>query len=126
MDPNVKDQLNHVPPTIHQGGRVESAPLAAEQHVESSKPLPELKPEVAEAGVEVVQTAPQIHHRMFDQNPEPKVEIPEGPVPIAIQVQEARKKLDNNPKDSLSWIGRLRIAVLEKLGARQAEHQPTS
>lgn len=124
MDPNVKDQLNQVPPTIHQGGRVEDAPLVPEQHVESSHPLPEVKPEVANAGVQVVQTAPQIHHRMFEENPNPKIVIPEGQEPIAIQVQNARRNLDNNPKDSLSWLGRLRIAVLEKIGAKQTEHQP--
>lgn len=127
MDPNVKDQLNPVSPAAHQGGKVEGAPIAPEQHVESSHPMPEVPQEVSAAGVQVVQTAPQVHHRMFEQNPEPRVELPQDQTPAWLeqQIKADQKALDNNTKDSKSWLGRLRIAFLEKLRAKKLDPHPT-
>lgn len=125
MDPNVKPDQLTPQQTVHQGGRVESAPIIAP--VESSHPMPEVSGQVVEAGVTVVDTAPKLSHTMFNPNPDPKVEIPgeQTPAWLIQQIKAEEKALKNDPKQSVNWLRRLHIAVMEKLGVRQLEAKPT-
>ncbi len=127
MDPNAKPDQLIQPATVHQGGRVEATPIAPKQHVESSHPMPEIPQVVSDAGVAVVDTAPKLSHTMFNQNPEPKVELPQNQSPAWLeqQIKVDLKALDNNTNDSKSWLGRLRIAFLEKLRMKKLDPHPT-
>lgn len=127
MDPNVKpDQLPSVPPTVHVGGGVESAPISTEApKIEfATHKNVELSPEVVQAGV-VVNTAPNINPRVFTDNPEPAVELTQDPIALAEQIRVEEKALKADPKQSINWLRRLHIAVMEKLRVRQLEVKPT-
>lgn len=129
MDPNKKPDQLIQPTSVHQGGRVEGVPIAPERYIESSHPMPEVSQTVKDAGVAVVDTAPKLSHTMFNNNPDPKVEIPaqdQTPAWLEQQIKADTKNLDNNSKDSKSWLGRLRIAFLEKIRANKLDSHSTT
>lgn len=131
MDPNkIPDQLPPAPVTAHQGGRVEGAPVSAEvqKNEFATHKNVELPPDVEQAGV-VVNTAVNINPRAFTDNPDPKVELlPQDQTPAWLeqQIREDRKKLDNNTKESRSWLGRLKLVFLEKIRANKLDPHPTT
>lgn len=121
--------MHNIPPTIHQGGRVEGAPISAEapKNEFATHKNVELPPDVEQAGV-VVKIAPNINPGAFTESSEPKIVLPSEQTPawLAQQIAADEKVLKNDPKNSISWLGRARIKMLEVLRIRKLEAETTS